>query len=195
MTSIEAVVKLGGSLLRHPPLHAAALQAVAAVASSDRLVIVPGGGPFADTVRALDGQLSIGDDIAHWLAIRAMDAHAELASARLTDGMLVESPAAIHMALDTDRIPVLAPSRWLRERDPLPHSWDVTSDSIAAWVAGELCSPRVVLLKAVGGTIISLADRWFPRVLPATVSASVCPITSADAGDITRRLLALLRPD
>ena len=39
-------------------------------------------------------------------------------------------------ALSAGHVPVLAPSRWLREADPLPHAWTVTSDSIAAWVAG-----------------------------------------------------------
>ena len=31
-----------------------------------------------------------------------------------------------------------------RPRDPLPHGWHVTSDSIAAWVAARLCAPRLV---------------------------------------------------
>ncbi|HET8757356.1 MAG TPA: hypothetical protein VFM58_15160, partial [Solirubrobacteraceae bacterium] len=35
--------------------------------------------------------------------------------------------------------------------DGLPASWDVTSDSIAAWVAGRAGAGRLVLVKAVDG--------------------------------------------
>ena len=47
--------------------------------------------------------------------------------------------------------PVLLPSHWFFESEPLPHSWAVTSDSIAAWVAGQLKAPRLILLKDIDG--------------------------------------------
>ena len=46
---------------------------------------------------------------------------------------------------------MLAPFRWLRAADPLPHGWHVTSDSIAAWVAARLSARRLVLLKSLDG--------------------------------------------
>ena len=42
---------------------------------------------------------------------------------------------------------VLAPSRWMRAADVLPHDWDATSDSVAAFVAGALDAERLVLIK------------------------------------------------
>ena len=48
-------------------------------------------------------------------------------------------------------VPVLLPSALLAERDPLPASWDVTADSIAAWVAGASGARRLVLVKPVAG--------------------------------------------
>jgi aspartokinase-like uncharacterized kinase len=153
--TIDVVVKVGGSLLAHERHLDAVLAAVAAAARHVRLLIVPGGGPFADAVRALDRRIGLSDDAAHWLAILAMDQYAHVLTDRL-DG----------------RVPVLAPSKWLREADPLPHSWDVTSDSIAAWVAGQVGARRLVLVKPPGAAGAVL-DAYFPRALPASVTPVV----------------------
>ena len=53
------------------------------------------------------------------------------------------------------KVVVLAPSRWMRSSDVLPRSWDVTSDSVAAFVAGALDAARLVLIKP--GTSLSCA--------------------------------------
>ena len=37
------------------------------------MLVVPGGGPFADAVRAVDEQVGLDDATAHALALRAMD--------------------------------------------------------------------------------------------------------------------------
>jgi aspartokinase-like uncharacterized kinase len=55
----------------------------------------------------------------------------------------------------------LAPYRWLRDADPLPHSWAVTSDSIAAWIAKELNARRLVLVKPATGMIEAMVDEHF----------------------------------
>ena len=60
---------------------------------------------------------------------------------------------------------MLAPSRWLQDEDPLPHTWDVTSDSIAAWIAGVSGARELVLVKPRGATG-NLVDSCFARVLP-----------------------------
>lgn len=174
-------MKVGGALLRSPSSYDAALEAVHDVARTHRLVIVPGGGPFADVVRTLDRSFALGDDAAHWLAIQAMDVHAELLAGRLPDATLATMPSDVTKALDALRVPILMLTRWLRERDPLPHSWDVTSDSIAAWVAGELCAPLVILLKHDVGELARLADAWFPRALRPGIRASILSITGDDA--------------
>ena len=46
--------------------------------------------------------------------------------------------------------------------DELPASWDVTSDSIAAWVAREAGAGRLVLVKAAAGLGV---DEYFPTAL------------------------------
>jgi hypothetical protein len=66
-------------------------------------------------------------------------------------------------------VPVLAPSQWLTDADPLPHTWDVTSDSIAAWIAGQVRALLLVVVKPPAASGSQLVDPYFPRVLPADV--------------------------
>ena len=89
-------------------------------------------------------------------------------------------PKAFGAAVHAGFVPVLAPSRWLREAGPLPHTWDVTSDSIAAWVAGAVGARRLVLIKppnAVGGNLV---DGHFSRALPAHVTPVIVAADQVD---------------
>jgi aspartokinase-like uncharacterized kinase len=175
--TVAVVVKVGGSLLAHERRLDAVLATIARAARHVRLLIVPGGGPFADAVRGLDRRLS--DDAAHWMAILGMDQYAHVLADRIAGAVIVTSLADARAALDDGRLPVLAPSSWLRQVDPLPHSWDVTSDSIAAWVAGEVGAHQLVLVKAPGATG-ELVDRHFARALPASVMPVMVPADRLD---------------
>ena len=137
------------------------------------LLIVPGGGPFADTVRDIDRQVGLSDDAAHWMAILAMDQYAHLIASRLPSGEVVCGPDEIESALKQRRTPVLAPYRWMRGADPLPHSWDVTSDSISAWVAGQVGAARLVLVKPSGASGPDIVDPCFDGVIPRHVTAVI----------------------
>lgn len=186
MTAIvETVVKLGGGVLAHVEHFDAALAAIAAAARESRLLVVPGGGPFADAVREVDRRLRLSDDAAHWMAVLAMDQYAHVLAARLAGGVLITEPREIVAALGAGpvvQVPVLAPSRWLREADPLPHAWNVTSDSIAAWVAGRVGARRLVLIKPPGAAGGDLVDAYFPRALPAHVRPAI--VRADDAGGL-----------
>jgi 5-(aminomethyl)-3-furanmethanol phosphate kinase len=168
---VEIVVKVGGALLAHCDDFAAVLDTIDAAVGNRRLLVVPGGGPFADAVRDVDRRLQLADETAHWMAVLAMDQYAHLIADRLAHGVLVADRAAISTALDAGRLPVLAPFAWLRHVDPLPHSWDVTSDSIAAWVAGELGARRLVLIKPPGALRrgAELVDAHFAQALPTGI--------------------------
>ena len=148
-------------------------------------MIVPGGGPFADAVRRVDRRMGLPETAAHWMAVLSMDQYAHLIAARLSGAAVVVNDArAILEAIDAGRVPVLAPSRWLLDADPLPHSWDVTSDSIAAWIAGRLGARRLVLVKPPGvGATSDAVDPYFTRALPHGVEAT---IVAADRIDMLR---------
>ncbi|HLG59906.1 MAG TPA: hydantoinase/oxoprolinase family protein [Vicinamibacterales bacterium] len=177
---VQAVIKLGGGVLADPECFEAVLRAIGALARESPLVVVPGGGPFADAVRDQSARLGLSDEASHWMAVIAMDQYAHLIASRLAGAVLVSTPSEIGGALRAGRLPVLAPSRWLREADPLPHSWDVTSDSIAAWVAGKLGARQLVLVKpphAVG----ELVDAYFTHAVPAGMTPLVIAADRIDS--------------
>ncbi len=178
------VVKLGGSL------YTQIADLVPVFRQSHRpLLIVPGGGRFADEVRAL----SLPDDDAHWSAIRGMDRYGNYIAAF---GLTTTDRICI-----LKRTKVLLPYRCTRHFDPLPHSWDVTSDTIAAWVAGRL-GLDLVVLKSVDGIPMndSFADRISQRVETDIVDPCFIPYvlkhnirTTILNGTVTDRVAAFLR--
>jgi len=98
-----------------------------------------------------------------------MDQYAYLLASRISGGAVARNREEIESALGRNQIPVLAPSRWLSSVDPLPHTWDVTSDSIAAWLAGELGAGRLLLVKPPGAHGAGLVDAYFEWALPPSV--------------------------
>jgi aspartokinase-like uncharacterized kinase len=160
------VVKVGGSVCREPSMRRAALAAVERLSAARRLLVVPGGGAFADEVRAAQDARKFSDDIAHWLAILAMDRLARVIAGELDRAQLVNLRSEVAPVLDAGKVPVLAPHAWMRAADPLPHSWDITSDSIAAYLAGALEADELILLKPVDGPVDALVDRGFAAACP-----------------------------
>jgi aspartokinase-like uncharacterized kinase len=171
---IAVVIKIGGRLLAHPEGLDATLAALAAVAKEVPILVVPGGGAFADAIRDADRRFGLSEEAAHWMAVLAMDQYAHLIASRLSNASLVLRPGDAVMLKD-GQIPVLAPYQWLREADPLPHSWDVTSDSISAWVAGQIGATRLVLVKPPGAAGPGIVDPCFDQFLPAHVTAAIIP--------------------
>jgi len=127
------VVKVGGSLFDRV---ASLIEVFHEVGRP--VLIVPGGGKFVELVR----RLAVPETPAHWMAIAGMEQFGWYIAShgiRVVTGLA--SPAGVS---------VLLPYCTLREADPLPHSWRVTSDTIAAWVARELALD-LLLLKSVDG--------------------------------------------
>lgn len=160
------VVKLGGGLARVAGGLAAAGAAVGRAARHCPLLVVPGGGVWADAVRAAERELDLSPAAAHWMAILAMDQYAYVVASATPGAVVVHDAVEIQTVLGSGQVPVLAPYRWLLAADPLPHRWEVTSDSIAAFVAGALDAELLVLLKPVAGPIDALVDSCFREVVP-----------------------------
>lgn len=139
-----AVVKLGGSTASQPD---AARWIAALPASRIPHVIVPGGGPFADHIRAQQSVLGFSDRAAHAMAILAMEQFGHLLldrDARLTPARTL---AEIDAALTGNKVPVWMPSLLALSADDIPASWDITSDSLAAWLSGRLGASSLLLIK------------------------------------------------
>lgn len=161
------VIKVGGGLSRTPGALEAVAAALAAAARRHRILVVPGGGPFAEAVQAFGHAERLSDETAHWMAILGMDQYAHVLSERIP-APLLDEPGTAATALREAGIAVLAPYRWMRAADVLPHTWNATSDSVAAFVAGALDAERLVLVKPVDPAPgLVLTDPCFDSVRPA----------------------------
>ena len=172
MAERPLVVKVGGALSHVPGALDDVARALPRLARAQPVIVIPGGGPFADQVRRTQHDLGASEDAAHWMAILAMDQYAHLLAERVPGGRLVEEPGAIAAVLSAGEIAVLAPSRWLRAADTLPHSWDATSDSVAAFVAGALDAVRLDLIKPAEGAEAAV-DACFADVVPAGLEVRI----------------------
>lgn len=153
------VVKVGGSLSREPEGLADLCRHLGRLGGSHPLLVVPGGAAFADTVRDQGRRFQLRETTSHWMALLAMDQHGHVLSDLIPGSRLSRSLASARLAIAEGRTPILLPSTLLRAADPLPHSWEVTSDSIAAWIAGLARATRLVLLKDVEGLFVGGPER------------------------------------
>ena len=162
------VVKVGGSLFDWPELPER-LRAWLAAQESASMLLVPGGGPAADVIRAYDRTFHLGDEAAHWLALRSLTLNAHLLSGWLGLPVVTNWDANKSAILDAHGFCLEDESR----TGCLPHSWQVTSDSIAARVAHVFAATRLVLLKSVniskdaewtGAAQQGFVDAYFPHL-------------------------------
>ena len=191
------IVKLGGSLGRDPLLRAW-LDELATIGSG-RVVIVPGGGGFADEVRDQQAHWRFDDLTAHNMAVLAM-VQFGLMLQGLNPALL---PAAhedeIRQALRQARVPLWLPFEALREQpDPLTH-WGVTSDSLAAWLCNRLNGERLVLVKscpiAPGWSIDDCAARGIvDEQFGAFTRAQPYPVELLSRDELPRMRELLLAP-
>jgi aspartokinase-like uncharacterized kinase len=177
------VVKVGGALSPVPGALDDVARALASLARSRPVVVIPGGGPFAEQVRRTQHDLGLSETAAHWMAILAMDQYAHVLADRLPGARLADDLDALRGAR-IGEVSILAPYRWLRRTDPLPHTWDATSDSIAAVAAAGLGARELWLVKVVSGTPETLADALFSSSCPPglVVRCITTPALLAHAG-------------
>jgi aspartokinase-like uncharacterized kinase len=140
------VVKLGGSLANYPNDLKRWLK-VLAEAGQGRVVVVPGGSFFADWVREAQKQWGFDDAAAHAMGLRAMEQYGLMLCGLQKSFVPARTEAEILKALQENQVPVWLPVQTLASEDLYP-SWDVTSDSLAAWLAERLKAEHLVLVKS-----------------------------------------------
>ena len=190
------IVKLGGSHAHGPHLKDW-LMAIAAEAGS--IVIVPGGGPFADAVRTAQAGIGYDDRAAHAMALMAMAQFGAALTSLNPALRLAASRAAIRRALKERKVPVWSPEPIARAA-ALPETWELTSDSLAAWLAGALGASALVLVKhgAFDRAVLDahdlaargIVDPLFPRYLKVSGARAWL----AAPGDSARLAEGLRRP-
>jgi aspartokinase-like uncharacterized kinase len=153
------VVKVGGSLFGDARFGPALKRWIADQTAP--VLLIPGGGAFADVVRDADRIHSLGEEASHWLALRSLS----------VSGALLKE---LIRPLDT---PILDCFDYFRDRDSLPHSWDVTTDTLALKVALDLGATELILLKSTENPApgdwkraseLGFVDPYFPSLVAET---------------------------
>jgi 5-(aminomethyl)-3-furanmethanol phosphate kinase len=149
---VLTIVKVGGGLARAAGDGAlrSLCHAIGAAGARHPLLVVPGGAAFADAVREHDRRFALRAATAHRMAILAMEQFGWLLSDLIPGAVPCTDLASARAAALRGEAAILLPAALLAG-DPLPASWAVTSDSIAAWVAGAEHAARLVLVKPVDG--------------------------------------------
>jgi 5-(aminomethyl)-3-furanmethanol phosphate kinase len=169
------VIKLGGSFAFAPELRD---WINAILGHAGRIIVVPGGGPFADTVRAAQTEMRFDDRTAHRMALLAMEQYGCAIAAMSERLHPADSLEAVRAGLAGGKVPVWLPTLMVLADPAIPQSWDVTSDSLAAWLAGRIGAERLILVKhlhTVESTLpasnlvaCNMIDRAFVKFLTAS---------------------------
>jgi aspartokinase-like uncharacterized kinase len=183
MTEAPVIVKVGGSLLDWPDLGSRLAAWLSALGRRE-VVLISGGGTAANFVRDADRVHRLGEEACHWLALRSLTLTAHALAAILPRSVVVDQPAACGAPWRAGRTPVLDPFPFASEDEgrpgALPHSWEVTSDSLAARVAEVMEARELVLLKSVTippqtdwaeASRRGLVDGYFPTIIARGVKA------------------------
>jgi aspartokinase-like uncharacterized kinase len=165
------VLKLGGSLANSGGLRAC----LAALAGSrGGVVVVPGGGVFADAVREAQPRFGFSDRAAHHMALLAMEQYALMLVDRLPRLRPCRTLDEVRQAAQAGDPAIWLPTTLALADPTIPQSWDVTADSLAAWLARRLGAKRLVLVKSVAAprpldvdalAASGLVDSAFPSFL------------------------------
>lgn len=151
-------MKLGGSLLDWPEFPQRLRHWLSQQPPKSTALIV-GGGALVDCIRDADRVHQLGEEASHWLCIKAMSITAQMVAGLLPELTLLEAEELL--SLDQTK-----------SENPLPATWSVTSDSIAARACTLLGADELVLIKSKSppkcGTLKELAqdeyvDAYFPK--------------------------------
>lgn len=141
------VVKLGGSLEQSGTLLDC-LNQIEQRYQNTQVVIVPGGGAFADQVRLAQTRWQFDDRTAHVMALLAMQQIALLIKGLKKQFALAGSVAAIKTQANPATIQIWSPDINELDAAGIPASWEFTSDSLAAWLAGAVSASDLILVKS-----------------------------------------------
>jgi aspartokinase-like uncharacterized kinase len=141
---MEWVVKIGGSLF---PEHAIKL---ATALENTNSILICGGGVLANLIREYDANYNFSATANHWAAIKCMDILGSLVADKIDHIFPVHSLEEAKIVKKNGQTPLLLPYHLLYKSNPLKHSWGVTSDSIALYIA-HLLKAKLLISTDVDG--------------------------------------------
>ncbi|MBS7658862.1 MAG: hypothetical protein QW487_07790 [Candidatus Bathyarchaeia archaeon] len=179
---MEAVLKFGGSLSKDPVKLKKLCIKSSKWAKEKSLTIVPGGGKFADIIRDFDEILNLPALKTHEMAILAMDLYGLLLASLTPNSQPVKSLRKCIKLSRKGVLPIILPYETCIKANFKP-SWNVTSDTLSAYIAALLKAEKLILIKDVDGIydekgkILKVAslnwlkknksclDKFFPKII------------------------------
>ena len=142
------IIKLGGSLSRTDNL-VNCLDAAEKNYQGRAVVIVPGGGAFADQVRLAQQHWQFDDNTAHHMALLAMQQMALMFKGLKPGFAIAPTVAEIQNHTAKKKTVIWSPDIVELDIAGIQASWDISSDSLAAWLAKTLSATELILIKSV----------------------------------------------
>ena len=167
---MDAVIKVGGSLAETPEELRALCVELCQIAKEYAFVVVPGGGRFADAVREFDKKYALPPVVSHRMAILAMDQYGLVLSHLIPESCCLNGFKEVKSIREAKKVPVFLPSKLMFRDNSLEASWDVTSDSIAVYIAHRLHAERVILVTDVNGVFTKDPKKFADAKLMSEVS-------------------------
>lgn len=167
MDNNQAIFKIGGKILENTENLESTIAQLTKLYEENilqRIILIPGGGSYANFIRKVDAELKLGDDLAHWMAIYSMNYNGIELNRKYPELELIEDLKAFQ---DSKKIfCVFLPYNYLRKNDNLPHNWEVTSDSIALHIAVQLHLNKCFLIKDIDG-IYNIKSEMIKHITPS----------------------------
>ncbi|MFX1377246.1 MAG: hypothetical protein ACFFA0_15695 [Promethearchaeota archaeon] len=159
MTLKTAIFKIGGKILEDFEDLNSTISQLSQLFENNviqKIIIIPGGGSFANFIRKVYSELKFTDELAHWMAIISMNYNGIELGKKFPKLQVFENYEKIK---EKKKIfCIFLPYKFLKDNDKLPHSWDVTSDSITLFLAKKLGLKECFLVKDIEGILNEKAE-------------------------------------
>jgi aspartokinase-like uncharacterized kinase len=152
------VVKLGGSLYHQPTLLQQWLDILTVQSKVMPVIIVPGGGPFADQVRQAQLRYKFNDHHAHHMALLAMAQFGILLSDLLGNANTFNLPNEVDINSKQQGLLIWLPNSKLLQFSGINQNWDITSDSLSLWLSQQLSSSCLSIVKSIEPTSTQISQ-------------------------------------
>ncbi|MFX1346727.1 MAG: hypothetical protein ACFFAI_16645 [Promethearchaeota archaeon] len=154
MTYKTALFKIGGSIFEDFEKLSSTMSQFSQLYEKEiiqKIILISGGGSFASFIRKVYIELKFTDELAHWMAIISMNYNGIELGKKFPNLEIFEDYNELK---ETDKsFCIFLPYQFLKENNTLPHSWDVTSDSITLFLAKKLGLNECFLIKDVDGIL------------------------------------------
>lgn len=170
-------MKLGGSLLLSG--HLRKWLSIIVQHGKVKVVLVPGGGIFADQVRTAQQRWQFDDHSAHQMALLAMEQYAYLLQSYEPNLYLADSIPKIKKAMQKNKVSIWLPSKMISTSKALSTNWNLSSDSLALWLACHVRTKHIMLIKSLAVNNLNsrqlsgsgIVDKDFPSFVKKSKAA------------------------